>query len=40
MLVASALAGWLWQAISPALTFYAGGVFSLLALAPLCLVQH
>ncbi len=40
MLVASALAGWLWQAFSPELTFYAGGVFSLLALALLCAVRH
>jgi len=33
MLVASGLAGWLWGAFGPALTFYAGAGFALLALA-------
>lgn len=33
MLVASALAGWLWGAFGPDLTFYAGAGFALLALA-------
>ncbi len=28
LLVASALAGWLWQAFGPALTFYAGAVIT------------
>jgi len=33
MLIASGLAGWLWGAFGPALTFYAGAGFALLALA-------
>jgi len=32
LLLASGLAGWLWEAYSPAMTFYAGAVFCLLAL--------
>jgi MFS family permease len=35
LLAASILAGWLWQAFSPSLTFYAGAVFSALAWATL-----
>jgi MFS family permease len=31
LLVASALAGWLWQAFGPALTFYAGAAFTVVA---------
>lgn len=37
LLVASILAGWLWQAFSPSLTFYTGAVFSLLAWATLAM---
>ncbi|RTL54301.1 MAG: MFS transporter [Rhodocyclaceae bacterium] len=33
MLLASALAGWLWEAFSPAATFYAGAAFCVIALA-------
>ena len=32
LLVASTLAGWLWQNVSPASTFWAGGVFSVLTM--------
>ena len=35
MLVASALAGALWQLAGPAATFYAGAIFAALALAGL-----
>ena len=31
LLVASALAGWLWSAIGPAATFYAGAGFTVIA---------
>jgi MFS family permease len=31
LLVASALAGWLWDAFGPALTFYAGAAFTAIA---------
>ena len=31
LLVASVLAGWLWQTFGPALTFYAGAVFAAIA---------
>jgi len=31
LLVASALAGWLWQAFGPAFTFYAGAAFTAIA---------
>jgi MFS family permease len=37
MLVASALAGWLWEARGPAFTFWAGAVFAALTLASLAL---
>jgi MFS family permease len=37
LLVASVLAGWLWEAFGPALTFYAGAVFSGLSWAVLIL---
>jgi MFS family permease len=32
LLLASALAGWLWEAYGPSFTFYAGAVFTSLAL--------
>src|SRR5204862_7291562 len=32
LLAASVLAGWLWDAFGPALTFYAGAAFALIAL--------
>jgi predicted MFS family arabinose efflux permease len=35
LLVASALAGWLWQAFGPAFTFYAGAAFTAIAWAGL-----
>ena len=35
LLIASVLAGWLWGALGPALTFTAGAAFSVLALAVL-----
>jgi MFS family permease len=31
LLIASALAGWLWDAFGPALTFYAGAAFTIIA---------
>jgi hypothetical protein len=31
LLVASALAGWLWDAYGPRFTFYAGAVFTVVA---------
>jgi len=40
LLAASALAGWLWDAYGPTLTFYAGAVFSMLALAGLVLYRE
>jgi len=40
LLAASALAGWLWDGYGPTSTFYAGAVFSLLALAGLLLYRE
>jgi len=40
LLIASVVAGWLWQAFSPALTFYAGAVFSGVALVALILRER
>jgi MFS family permease len=40
LLAASALAGWLWDVYGPTLTFYAGAVFSMLALAGLVLYRE
>lgn len=40
LLAASALAGWLWDAYGPTLTFYSGAVFSMLALAGLVLYRE
>jgi MFS family permease len=40
LLAASVIAGWLWGAFGPALTFYAGAVFTVVALAGLLLIHR
>jgi MFS family permease len=40
LLIASVLAGWLWQAFGPGLTFYAGAVFSALSWVALILRER
>jgi MFS family permease len=40
LLIASALAGWLWTAFGPTTTFYAGAAFTVLALLGLLLRGH
>ena len=39
LLFASTLAGWLWQNVSPASTFYAGGGFAVLTIVMLLIVK-
>ena len=40
LLLASALAGWLWDAVGPAMTFYAGAALTAVALAVLLLPRR